>query len=276
MALKNIRMTSFFLVIALTARAQHAGLEDQQFKKIEAGPALSHEQTVIKHDYYTIGYFESYRIPLWTYYESTKEVILQCHLPRKGSFHADPAVSLVQADDNDYAMPFEKGHLVPCEPMTFSEESMRQTFYYTNCVPQYEKVNSGRWKSLEKLVNNWAIDNEEVMIFTGNVVTGRSGRRGPHDVTIPDYCFKIVLDHREPEIKAIAFLVPNQDKKMDALKTYVKSIDEIEALTGFDFFADLPPAEQEKFESVSDPAKWDWKVGKYDRLFKSAKNKAKQ
>lgn len=246
-------------------RSSHA------FKKIKIDKARAAYQTIITHSYYTIGYFEKYRIPLWTYYEDTKEQMLQCLLDRKGSFHKDPLTDLMQADKDDYAMPFEKGHLVPCEPMTFNGEAMKETFYYTNCVPQYEKVNSGRWRTLEKLVNNWTIDNLSLMIFTGNVVTENSPRRGPHEVVIPDYCFKIILDYQLPEIKALAFLVPNKDEKLTAVQDYVKTIDELEALTGFDFFADLPLDQQAKFESVSDPAKWDWKVGKYDEHFKNLK-----
>jgi endonuclease G, mitochondrial len=265
-------MTSLLLLLCHFAVAQDsAGVLHNSFIKIQTNPVLEQAQTVIAHDYYTIGYFEKYRIPLWTYYKGTKEQMLQCLLPRKGSFRRDPLVNLTQAGKEDYALPFEKGHLVPCEPMTFSEEAMKQTFYYTNCAPQYEKVNSGKWRSLEKLVNNWTIDALEIMVFTGNVVSEKSKRVGANGLTVPDYCFKIVLDYREPEIKAIAFLVPNKDQKLAALENYVKTIDEIEALTGFDFFADLAPEEQEKFEAVSDPALWDWKMAKYNYLFRPQK-----
>ncbi len=269
----------FFLVLFIVGAAHFVDVYAQDtsankhhdFKKIKVDPARAHLQTVITHAYYTIGYFEKYRIPLWTYYNDTKEMMLSCLLDRKGSFRKDPLSNTIQASDDDYAMPFEKGHLVPCEPMTFNELAMKETFYYTNCVPQYEKVNSGRWRTLEKLVNNWTIDNLELMIFTGNVVNENSQQRGPHDVVVPDFCFKVVLDYRQPEIKAIAFIVPNKDEKLRAIKNYIKTIDEVEQLTGFDFFADLPKEEQEKFESVSDAEKWDWKVGKYDQLFKNLK-----
>ncbi len=265
-------ITMLLIVLCQWVFAQDSSVAHQTiFKKIKTDPVLEQAQTVIVHDYYTIGYFEKYRIPLWTYYKGTKEQMLQCLLPRKGSFRRDPLINLTQAGKEDYALPFEKGHLVPCEPMTFNEEAMRQTFYYTNCAPQYEKVNSGKWRSLEKLVNNWSIDALEIMVFTGNVVSEKSKRLGANGVTVPDYCFKIVLDHREPEIKAIAFLVPNKDQKLAALENYVKTIDEIEALTGFDFFADLATEEQEKFEGISDPALWDWKLGKYNYLFKPQK-----
>lgn len=249
--------------------AQDSIVASYHFQKIKVQDSVS--QTIITHSYYTIGYFEKYRIPLWTYYSSTKETMLQCLLDRKGSFRADPLVNLIQANKDDYEMPFEKGHLVPCEPMTFSEKAMKETFYYTNCVPQYEKVNSGRWRTLEKLVNNWAIDLLEVMVFTGNVVDEKSQRRGPHNVTIPDYCFKIILAYRGANIQAIAFMVPNKDNKLIALENYIVSIDKIEEMTGFDFFADLPLADQEKFESSSDTKQWDWRVGKYDKLFKALK-----
>ncbi|HOZ87654.1 MAG TPA: DNA/RNA non-specific endonuclease, partial [Bacteroidia bacterium] len=183
-------ITMLLIVLCQWVFAQDSSVAHQTiFKKIKTDPVLEQAQTVIVHDYYTIGYFEKYRIPLWTYYKGTKEQMLQCLLPRKGSFRRDPLINLTQAGKEDYALPFEKGHLVPCEPMTFNEEAMRQTFYYTNCAPQYEKVNSGKWRSLEKLVNNWSIDALEIMVFTGNVVSEKSKRLGANGVTVPDYCF---------------------------------------------------------------------------------------
>jgi endonuclease G len=272
--IQNLKILLLVIWLPLQpAVAQDSSHFKNHFKKIKVKDSAS--QTIIQHTYYTIGYFEKYRIPLWTFYCENKETIKRCLLPRKGSFKADPLTSKDQATDADYAMPFEKGHLVPCEAMTFDAEAMKETFYYTNCVPQYEKVNSGRWKTLEKLVNNWILDNDELMVFTGNVVSEQSARRGPHGVVVPDYCFKIVLDYKEPEIKAIAFIVPNKDEKMSTLENYVSTIDQIETLTGFDFFADLPLTIQDKFESASEITQWDWKVGKYNQFFKTRKAEQK-
>lgn len=262
-----------FLTIALVLLAW-LGPAQSGFKAVKAGAKLSGDQTIIQHTYYTIGYFEKYRIPLWTYNVQTKARMLKCLLDREGDFEADPETDLVQADKDDYASPFQRGHAVPCEPMTFSKEAMAETFYYTNCSPQYAKVNTGRWRTLEKLVNNWTIDHLELRVVTGNTVSKNSLVIGAHEVYIPDYCYKIVLDYKGPEIKALAFYIPNKNETLHPLENYLITIDRLEQLTGLDFFADLPKTKQAEFEASFDASKWDWKVGKYDALFKKLKKEA--
>ena len=48
-----------------------------------------------------------------------------------------------------------KGHLVPAETYSFSEENIKSTFVYTNAVPQYQTFNSGQWSEYEQKIRNY-------------------------------------------------------------------------------------------------------------------------
>lgn len=224
----------------------------------------STEETLIEHEHYTIGYSEKYRLPLWTWHKLTEEQIKKCVLKRKGDFVADPATDKIQAGKKDYAgTTWQKGHMVPCEDMSFDEKAMKESFYYSNCVPQTAKLNAGQWARLEKLVRNWARDNGEVEVFSGPVIEPKLKTFGETKVTIPKRCFKIVLDYKKPQVKAIAFIMPNQDASLEKPEVYACSIDEVEKITGMDFFSELPDELEKEVESKFDATQWDWDVNKY-------------
>lgn len=55
----------------------------------------------------------------------------------------------------------------------------------------------------------------------------------------------------------IGFVIPNSKINLN-LKSYVKSVDVIESLTGIDFFYDLYDDLENKLESKSDIIDWDF------------------
>ena len=63
------------------------------------------------------------------------------------------------------------------------------------------------------------------------------------------------MDNKKPEIKAIGFVLANQNSKLP-LKSFAVTVDSVEALTGIDFFADLPDSLEELLESSIDIDKW--------------------
>ena len=51
---------------------------------------------------------------------------------------------------------YERGHLVPVNILSYSNESARATFTYTNCVPQIAGFNRGEWKKYELRIGKYA------------------------------------------------------------------------------------------------------------------------
>ena len=58
---------------------------------------------------------------------------------------------------------------------------------------------------------------------------------GPHRVAVPNAYYKVVLDNHKGKEKVIGFVMRNEGSKV-ILKTFVLPIDEVEELTGIDFF----------------------------------------
>lgn len=222
-------------------------------------PAFSNDIIFAKHTFYEIGYNTKYHLPAWTLYSLSKEHLKLTNLERKGSFKKDPLLNSEQANDKDYVSTgLDKGHMVPCEDMSFSETAMKETFYYSNCVPQTTELNRGEWRSLEELCRHWANDYNEVIVVSGPVLEKNLNHIGEHQIPFPKSCYKIVLRHSDQKYKAIAFLLPNSTSTLNTLPEYICSVDSVEKITGLNFFADLPDNLEEQFETASVKSDWNF------------------
>ncbi|NJO03397.1 MAG: DNA/RNA non-specific endonuclease [Bacteroidia bacterium] len=125
------------------------------------------------------------------------------------------------------------------------------------CRPQVADLNRGAWARLEDMLRAYIAQNASSQLY---VVTGpvlRDGlpwiSRSVNQVSIPEYFFKVVLDLDHAQ--GIAFLMPNR-KIEYPVEHYAVSIDEVEKLTGIDFFPALDDEQEERIEARKDPAAW--------------------
>ena len=150
-----------------------------------------------------------------------------------------------------YPFPREQAH--GQKPISSSQS--RWDFLLTNMCPQNERLNSGAWNRLEEQCRRWAIKYGEIFIVAGPIfLDGEKNTFGANKIAIPDAFFKVVLCTKGTP-KAIGF-VYNNDSSSQAMKNQVKSIDEIEEITGFDFFSSLPDGIENVIEAESNLAIW--------------------
>ena len=213
----------------------------------EAGFYLPSSTTgnIIKHQYYTLSYSEEHEQAEWVAYVLTRDLLEMPWVDRVDNFMPDPKVKSRSATPDDYrSSGYDRGHLVPVADRSFSVEAMEETFYMSNISPQSRNFNQGIWRELEELTRNWAKKFKKLYIITGPVLSEPKGRIGDNGVSVPQAYFKVLLDLSEPELKGIAFVLPNR-VNYDPLYEFTASIDEVEAITGIDFFPDLMEEEQE-------------------------------
>ena len=216
-------------------------------------------EQIIEHTGYTLSYNEEYEQPSYVAYELTREEVYGA-LSREDNFRADSAVTTGSATLDDYrSSGYDRGHLAPAADFKWSAEAMSDTFYLSNMSPQEGGFNRGIWADLEAVVRQMAVDNERIYVVTGPVLTdGPYKTIGENKVAVPNQFYKVVLDYTDPDIKAIGFVLPNKksDKKIE---TYVLSVDEVEEITGLDFYPALPDDVEELLESNVDISAWSFK-----------------
>jgi len=210
---------------------------------------------IIKHKYYTLSYYEKYEQAEWVAYELKKEHLIGTNRKRP-YFEPDKKVKTNSANYRNYKNSgFSKGHLCPAGDRKFSEEAYNETFLTSNISPQKLDFNGGVWNRLEQKTRFWASKERHLYVITGGVLNNGLSTIGKEKVAVPKYFYKILLDNSEPEVKAIAFLIPHKESK-EPLFNFVVSIDSIEKLTRLDFFPALNDSIENKLEKSSNYKKW--------------------
>ena len=140
--------------------------------------------------------------------------------------------------------------------MKWDSVAMLESFYFTNCIPQDEALNNGRWNQLEMKARTWAKEYGCVYVVCGPVFYNSDTLRiGQHHVAVPNACFKALLIPKNAGYSTIAFLMNNGGESR-TVKECALTVDELEALLGLDLFCGLP---DETEESVECKVVWeDW------------------
>lgn len=211
---------------------------------------------IIKHQYYTLSFIDKYKQPEWVAYKLTPEMIVS-ESERSNKFKPDPLVDAGTAVDADYRHSnYDKGHLCPAADMSWLQEAMDETFYFSNISPQLPGFNRGIWKKLEEQVRDWARKEKKLYIVAGGVLNDSLKTIGQeNEVSVPVWFYKVVLDYEKPEQKGIGFIFTNESSS-SPLSDYAVTIDSVESFTKLDFFPAIPDKLERKIESKLDKAAW--------------------
>ena len=213
---------------------------------------------IVYHDYYTLSYSEPDEQAEWVAYELTKEQLKGTSYKRP-YFEIDTDVPTGAADWRNYKNSgYDRGHLCPAADRKFDKQAYLETFLTSNISPQRHDFNSGIWNRLEEKVRYWAEKYDGVYVATGGVLNDRTTTIGDEKVTVPRQFYKILLDKREDTYAMIGFLFPHE-KSDRGLQEFVVSVDEIEKLTGIDFFPMLDDSIENKLEASSDYKNWSFR-----------------
>ncbi|MEZ5424651.1 MAG: DNA/RNA non-specific endonuclease [Pyrinomonadaceae bacterium] len=222
-------------------------------------------------DQYAVSYHRDRGIPNWVSWHLDASWLGST--PRQDDFRSDPSLPAgwYQVKPTDYAgSGFDRGHLTPSADRTATVADNSSTFLMTNMMPQSPDNNQGPWEKLEDFGRTLAGQGNELYIIAGSVGAGGTGSNGTvstiagGQVTVPAYTWKVILvlptgDDDVMRVtaatRAIAVIIPNtQGIRNDPWQKYLATVDQVEALTGFDFFSNVSPSIQTEFESRLDPA----------------------
>ena len=242
--------------VAWTISAEHASGKVQRmaFQDDEDMPGTLSE-TIRKRYSYTVSYNHEMKNPNWVAWTISAE-------------HASGKVQrMAFQDDEDMPGPkgylsdyynsgYDRGHMCPAADNKWSEKAMEDCFLITNMCPQDNGLNRGMWNSIEQQCRSWAVKYGKVYVVCGPIYLNQQHRKiGKNKVVVPEAFFKVVLRMGDYP-QAIGFICRNQSQKGRKKTDFVNSIDEVERITGYDFFSKLPDNIENKVEAKADINEW--------------------
>lgn len=188
-------------------------------------------------------------------------------------FADDPELSSqYHIGSNGFGREYNRGHLCASADRLYNTTANEQTFYMTNMSPQLASFNQAYWITLENLVQklgrNTTFSDTLYVVKGGTInnnqiieyVTRSNGKRVP----VPKYYYMALLKVKNGTYNSIAFWMEHKEYGYDykhqaplsVIKTHVVSVNELEQLTGIDFFPNLPDAAEEIIEAQKMPGDW--------------------
>ena len=163
---------------------------------------------------------------------------------------------------------YDHGHIIASadRAYSFNKRANTQTFYMTNMQPQINGFNAKVWANMEAQVRRW---NNNSFRDTLYVVKGGTIDRwdqiittigsGQNKIPVPKYFFMALLCKKNTNntnsttggYRALGFWIQHKSNVSSDLSPYVVNIDELERLTGIDFFCNLPDQYEQIVESLS-------------------------
>jgi endonuclease G len=128
--------------------------------------------------------------------------------------------------------------------------AQNETYRMSNIAPQIPMLNQKPWGGLENLEKTYSTSFTQIWVITGPIFDPVWLNRLCSGVEIPIAFYKIIIrdSNGTPDVLAVIFI---QDTKPGVrLSSLVRTVREIEQLTGINFMAELPDVLENAIETT--------------------------
>jgi len=202
----------------------------------------------------------------------------------RSTWHADTKIPLTcRLSETAYSgSGYTRGHICASYDRQNSHEANDQTFLMSNMSPMQGDFNTNYWVTLEGLVQRWGRTGgfNTLYVCKGGTITSSQilGTWKTHSMSgasvglpIPKYYFMAILAeflgaNSVKSYQAIGFLMEHKDygysgnsyPSRSVMKKHAMSIDDLEKITGIDFFCNLNDAAEDIVERSYSESAWTW------------------
>lgn len=201
------------------------------------------------------------------------------NVSRQDAWANDPDLPSSMWVGTEYFNGYNRGHLVASNDRRFCREANQQTFYMSNMTPQLGSFNSIYWARLEQVVQTMGWNQypykdfaDTLYVVKGGFIDNASDLRGsltrPNGkmMAIPGHYFMALLRVKGKQYDAAGFWLAHtsypyenaEDVPVTAFidRNQIVKIDQLEELTGIDFFHNLPDDIETDVESKLSTGIW--------------------
>jgi len=255
-------------------------LSDHEKKEVETlhlpygTPIVLDDEILLHQDEFIINYNQKHRVPMWVAYKLDLS-LFNYNLDRKDCFRRDIRLSQdISPICDDYDEPvYDRGHMVPAADLKVSQAAIVNSTILSNIAPQHDKFNRYTWRYLEDYVRDVAKTNGIIYVITGSVFDRDEDFNidaattfdlvQNERVAVPTHFYKILV-HERPNgfIETLTVLLPHEDESVpyqespQYFKNHLLKINDIEKVTGYDFFTELEDRKEYAVENYKAEDLW--------------------
>ncbi len=224
--------------------------------------------TVLVKEAFTLGHYDRLKLPAWVAMHWTLEDLVRSETVTFGrpSFRLDSDLPPYARDGTSLTFSLtkmERGHMArDADLEAWGYDAVTDGVTMSNIVPQRVSKNHVVWGRLENQ-HRFIVDEDDFDIDTVWVISGPifddvdAVTFSPGGVGIPDATYKVIgWLGSEEELHVRAYVIRQNDTDTGLTK-YLRSVAEVEELTGLDFFPELDPAIANPLEAATFTTLWE-------------------
>ena len=256
-----------------TSKEPRSGWAELPAQKESRELYITHHMCDEKTRNYTVCYSARHRSPMWI--AAPMHESYNGSVKRIDNYDYDPTLPVnIQTRLKRSYGEYTRGHMLGSAERNATREMNTQTFYVTNIAPQIQKgfnQQGGAWNNLEKFVDGQLCADtlyvvtgaiyDEYTTADGEVIKPRTttNKNDGEQVGVPTAYYKALLrtkagnsgksvtECKASELKCAAFVVAHRSESgLKPSAENIMSVDELERLTGVDFFKGVPHAPEGK------------------------------
>jgi endonuclease G, mitochondrial len=227
---------------------------------------------LIRHHQFVLSYNAAKGIPNWVSWHLS--TAWKGDYKRTNPFRPDEQIprKSYSVTKKDYSgTGFDRGHMCPSDDRDLNRTDNDATFLMSNMVPQSHHCNAGPWGEFEEYCRMLAAQGNEMYIVAGPLGRGGVGINGPAStiahgrIEVPAFVWKVavILPNGTNDrfriddcTRTIAVVMPNREDSKGKWHDFRVSIDEVECLTGYDFFSLLDDCIESQIELYPDTVRF--------------------
>lgn len=243
-------------------------------------PDVNNAQNTGKARNYTVCFSAEHHCPVWV--AAPRVPSDKGSASRTDAYQSDPNIPAnIQYNSKSTGGNCNKGHMLGSAERTRTTATNRQVFYYSNIAPQYSSnfnTGGGGWNVLEDWVDT-KVCSDTTYVVIGTYFDSYKDKRGYEaspkkiefggrsDVSCPTMFYylilrtkkgntgKSVMDCSRDELMCAAFVRAHSTKwttntsQNQVSNKDLMTVEELEELTGFTFFANVPNAPKDSYNA---------------------------
>ena len=216
---------------------------------VRVGPPAPSDVRIVERGEFIIGWSPSLKHPLWVAYHVPAEKAYEAG--KRPGFRADPGVPGTPPATAYKGTGYDRGHMAPNYAIAtrFGTEAQKKTFLTSNVAPQRPGLNRGPWREIEhRIADLWTAKYGEIWVVVG-CVPGDAEDRLPSGVDAPKAFWQVIAAQTADGVRALAVYMPKNIPYSAFPVHNIVTIDDLERMTGLDFFPDMPKFLQNPLEA---------------------------
>ncbi|MBR5849996.1 MAG: DNA/RNA non-specific endonuclease [Alistipes sp.] len=192
----------------------------------------------------------------------------QKNTSRTDAYGPDPSFDFTQMTWTFSQIGYQRGHMLGSADRYVSRLANEQTCYFSNIAPQLASFNQGTWGQAETLEGKqWQNQADTTYQVIGAYWDPAKSPIVKNGVEVPTHYYKVLLRTKnhvnkaitscsKAELQCVAIMIEHKDYSATVKysefveKGWVMSVADLEKLTGFNYFTNVPNAPKESYSAA--------------------------